>query len=148
MSDIRMKKDDYYLEIAKTVAKRSTCLRRNYGAVIVKDDRIISTGYNGAPRGDENCCDRGTCPRIEKQVAHNSGDYSDCCSVHAEQNAIIHGTFSDMQGATLYLAGFEHGSDVPISASPCPICARMIRNAGIKIIISTYRSTIHQEKTT
>lgn len=135
--DNRMSKDAYYLEIAKTIAKRSTCLRRNYGAVIVNADRIVSTGYNGAPRGDENCCDRGTCPRIEKQIAHNSGDYSDCCSVHAEQNAIIHGTFSDMQGATLYLSGFDSDSGTLIKAKPCPICSRMIRNAGITRVVSS-----------
>lgn len=133
----RITKDSYYLEIAKTVATRSTCLRRNYGAIIVNADRIVSTGYNGAPRGDENCCDRGTCPRIEKQVAHNTGDYSDCCSVHAEQNAIIHGTFSDMQGATLYLAGFDHESGDLLDAMPCPICHRMIKNAGIARVVAT-----------
>lgn len=137
--DNRMSKDAYYLEIAKTIAKRSTCLRRNYGAVIVNADRIVSTGYNGAPRGDENCCDRGTCPRIEKQIAHNSGDYSDCCSVHAEQNAIIHGTFSDMQGATLYLSGFDFDSGTLIEAKPCPICSRMIRNAGITRVVSSQK---------
>ena len=138
--DNRMSKDAYYLEIAKTIAKRSTCLRRNYGAVIVNADRIVSTGYNGAPRGDENCCDRGTCPRIEKQIAHNSGDYSDCCSVHAEQNAIIHGTFSDMQGATLYLSGFDYDSGTLIEAKPCPICSRMIRNAGITRVVSSQKT--------
>lgn len=138
--DNRMSKDVYYLEIAKTIAKRSTCLRRNYGAVIVNADRIVSTGYNGAPRGDENCCDRGTCPRIEKQIAHNSGDYSDCCSVHAEQNAIIHGTFSDMQGATLYLSGFDFDSGTLIEAKPCPICSRMIRNAGITRVVTSQKT--------
>lgn len=135
--DTRISKDAYYLEIAKTVARRSTCLRRNYGAVIVNADRIVSTGYNGAPRGNENCCERATCARIEKQAAHNSGDYSDCCSVHAEQNAIIHGTFSDMQGATLYLSGFDHESGALIEAEPCPICSRMIRNAGITRVVSS-----------
>ena len=138
--DARMSKDAYYLEIAKTIAKRSTCLRRNYGAVIVNADRIVSTGYNGAPRGDENCCDRGTCPRIEKQIAHNSGDYSDCCSVHAEQNAIIHGTFSDMQGATLYLSGVDSDSGTLIKAKPCPICSRMIRNAGITRVVTSQKT--------
>ena len=135
--DTRISKDDYYLEIAKTVARRSTCFRRNYGAVIVNADRIVSTGYNGAPRGAANCCDTGVCPRKQNNVAHNSGDYSDCCSVHAEQNAIIHGTFSDMQGATLYLAGFEHQSPDILSAQPCPICMRMLQNAGIKRIVAT-----------
>ena len=129
-------KDDYYLQIAKDVAMRSTCLRRNYGAVIVNHDRIVSTGYNGAPRGEENCCDRGTCPRMANNVPHNSGTYSDCCSVHAEQNAIIHATFTDMQGATLYLYGVNPANGEPImDISPCPICSRMIKNAGISRVV-------------
>lgn len=133
----RLSKDDYYLRIAKDVAMRSTCLRRNYGAVIVNHDRIVSTGYNGAPRGEVNCCDRGTCPRIENNVPHNSGTYSDCCSVHAEQNAIIHATFTDMQGATLYLYGVNPESGETISdISPCPICSRMIKNAGISRVVA------------
>lgn len=136
----RPTKDDYYLRIAKDVAMRSTCLRRNYGAVIVNHDRIVSTGYNGAPRGEENCCDRGTCPRMENNVPHNSGTYSDCCSVHAEQNAIIHATFTDMQGATLYLYGVNPESGETISdISPCPICSRMIKNAGIsRVVVPTW----------
>lgn len=132
----RMSKDEYYLQIAKDVAMRSTCLRRNYGAVIVNHDRIISTGYNGAPRGEENCCDRGTCPRMENNVPHNSGTYSDCCSVHAEQNAIIHASFEDMQDGTLYLVGVnpKDGSTLT-DISPCPICSRMIKNAGISRVV-------------
>ena len=132
----RMSKDEYYLQIAKDVAMRSTCLRRNYGAVIVNHDRIVSTGYNGAPRGEENCCDRGTCPRMENNVPHNSGTYSDCCSVHAEQNAIIHASFEDMQNGTLYLVGVnpKDGSTLT-DISPCPICSRMIKNAGISRVV-------------
>lgn len=132
----RPSKDSYYLQIAKDVAMRSTCLRRNYGAVIVNHDRIVSTGYNGAPRGEENCCDRGTCPRMENNVPHNSGTYSDCCSVHAEQNAIIHASFEDMQDGTLYLVGVnpKDGSTLT-DISPCPICSRMIKNAGISRVV-------------
>lgn len=134
---MRIGKHEYYLELAKTVTLRSTCLRRNYGAVIVNQDRIISTGYNGAPRGQENCCDRGTCPRMSSNTPHNSGTYSECSSVHAEQNAIIHGTFTDMQGATLYLVGIDHETgELVLPAEPCPICMRMIRNAGIAQIIT------------
>ena len=132
-------KKAYYLDIAKAVSKRSTCLKRHYGAVIVKDDEIIATGYNGAPRGEENCCDRGFCPRMN--VSHNSGNYADCPAVHAEQNAIISASRRDLIGATLYLCGEEINPDTKevatiTSAVPCPICARIIRNSGIAKIIS------------
>lgn len=135
----RPSKKEYYLEIAKMVSKRSTCLKRHYGAVIVKDDEIIATGYNGSPRGTENCCDKRTCPRMN--VPHNSGDYSNCPAVHAEQNAIISASRRDMIGATLYLCGEElnietNEIDTITSATPCPICTNMLANAGIKNIIS------------
>ena len=130
----RINKNDYYLNIARAVSRRSTCLRRQYGAVIVKNDEIIATGYNGAPRGEENCCDKGFCPRTH--MAHNSGDYSDCPAVHAEQNAMLSAPRKEMIGAKLYLAGYELKGDewVPIpdkETSPCPICGRMIKNAGL-----------------
>lgn len=140
----RISKDEYYLNIALAVSKRSTCLKRRYGCVIVKDDEIIATGYNGSPRGSENCCDIGECPRMN--VPHNSGDYSDCNSVHAEQNAMLSANRKDMIGATLYLAGEERRwSEVNQSyfdwyiiknAVPCPICERMIKNAGIAKFVS------------
>lgn len=135
----RISKDDYYLGIAEAVSRRSTCLKRQYGAVIVNNDEIVSTGYNGAPRGTDNCCDKYvSCPRRNKE--HNSGDYSDCPAVHAEQNAIISASRREMQGATLYLYGKEYNSDgkfVPIKdASPCPICMRMILNSGIVRFVS------------
>ena len=132
----RPTKHDYYLSLAQDVAKRSTCLRRKYGAVIVKDDRIISTGYNGAPRGRDNCCDRGTCLRQEMNIP--SGErYELCRSVHAEANAIIHATYADMIGSTLYLAGIDALSNEPLSVSePCSMCKRMIINAQIEKIIS------------
>lgn len=133
----RMSKTEYYLEIALAVSKRSTCLKRRYGAVIVNNDEIISTGYNGNPRGEENCCDRGTCQRMD--LPSNSGNYNDCYSVHAEQNAMISARRKDMLGATIYLAGEKSvdGKWVELlDAEPCPICFRMIKNSGIEKIIS------------
>lgn len=129
---MRLSRDEYYLNIAKAVSKRSTCLRRQYGAVIVNNDEIISTGYNGAPRGEVNCCDTGICHRQDH--AHNDGDYRSCSSVHAEMNAIISASRSEMIGSTMYLAGFENGEE--LIAEPCPICKRIIHNAGIIAIIN------------
>lgn len=126
-------KHEYYLGIAEAVAKRSTCLRRQYGAVIVKDDRIISTGYNGSARGMENCCDKGVCWREEHDIPHGQ-QYEKCQAVHAEANAIINANPSDMIGATLYLAGFEHG--IPIHRpEPCEMCYRLIVNARISKVV-------------
>ena len=99
----RMSKNEYYLAIALAVSKRSTCLKRRYGAVIVNNDEIISTGYNGNPRGEENCCDRGNCQRMN--LPSNSGNYNDCFSVHAEQNAMISASRNEMLGSTIFLAG-------------------------------------------
>ena len=133
----RMSKTEYYLEIALAVSKRSTCLKRRYGAVIVNNDEIISTGYNGNPRGEQNCCDRGTCQRMD--LPSNTGNYNDCFSVHAEQNAMISARRKDMLGATIYLAGEKSvdGEWVELlDAEPCPICFRMIKNSGIEKIIS------------
>ena len=102
----RPSKDEYYLSIAEAVLARSTCLRRKYGAVIVKEDEIISTGYNGSPRGAKNCCDVGYCERDTKGIPH--GERCEMCSsVHAEANAIISASRRDMLGSTLYLAGQE-----------------------------------------
>ena len=136
-SSNRMSKTEYYLGIAFAVSKRSTCLKRHYGAVIVNNDEIISTGYNGNPRGEDNCCDRGNCKRMD--VPSNSGDYSDCFSVHAEQNCMISASRNEMIGSTIYLAGemFVDDSWIEIEdAEPCPICFRMIKNSGIKKIVS------------
>ena len=134
----RIDKDLYYLNIAKAVAQRSTCLKRHYGAVIVNHDEIIATGYNGAARNQKNCCDSfPVCPRISKP--HNSGDYSDCPAVHAEQNAMLSASRQEMMGSTLYLYGEEYNENqelVPVKdCSPCPICARMIANAGILNVV-------------
>ena len=125
----RISKENYYLSIAAEVARRSTCLRRQYGAVIVKNDEIVATGYNGAPRGDENCCDVGSCWRERNNIPHGE-QYEKCVAVHAEQNAIISASRRDMLGSTLYLSGFEAGRPIE-DATPCLICARLIKNAGI-----------------
>ncbi len=125
--------DDYFIEIAKVVSSRSTCLRRKYGAVIVKDRVMISSGYNGAPRGIDNCIDIGTCVRKELNVP--SGErYELCEAVHAEQNAIINAPPERMKGATIYIAGFEE--DMSCAAGkPCKLCDRMIRNAQITEVV-------------
>lgn len=127
----RVSVDQYYLNIARAVSKRSSCLKRQYGAVIVNNQEIIATGYNGSPRGETNCCDLGFCVRLHEP--HNSGKYDTCKSVHAEQNAIISASRAGMIGSTLYLYGEENGK--PIDAAPCPICARMIKNAGIVAVV-------------
>lgn len=124
--------DESYLEIARAVSRRSSCLKRQYGAVIVNNQEIIATGYNGSPRGEVNCCDVGVCNRLNE--VHNSGKYDLCKSVHAEQNAIISASRKDMIGGTLYLYGEENGK--PVDARPCPICERMIKNAGISRVVS------------
>lgn len=128
----RIDKDTYYLNIAKAVSMRSTCLRRQYGAVIVNNDEIIATGYNGSPRGSDNCCDMGFCWREEHDIPHGE-QYEKCVAVHAEQNAIISAPRDKMIGATLYLYGSENG--MAINAEPCLICHRMIQNAGISDVV-------------
>ena len=129
----RVDKDTYYLNIAKAVSMRSTCLRRQYGAVIVKNDEIIATGYNGSPRGEVNCCDAGYCWREENDIPHGE-QYEKCVAVHAEQNAIISAPRDKMIGATLYLYGEENG--MILEAEPCEICRRMIANSGISDIVT------------
>ncbi len=131
----RRDKINYYLDIAQAVASRGTCTRRNFGAIIVKNDQIISTGYVGAPRGRTNCTDLGYCTR-EKLKIPRGERYELCRSVHAEANAIIHASRQDMMGATLFLVGleFSNGSLVE-GANPCAMCKRMIINAGIATVI-------------
>lgn len=131
---MRLSKQKYYLGIAEQVAVRSTCIRRQYGAIIVKDDRIISTGYNGSARGEENCNDVGSCWREVHHIPHGQ-QYEKCRAVHAEANAIINGNPTDMIGATLFLAGFENGKPLE-QAEPCEMCKRMIQNARIKEVIT------------
>lgn len=142
----RISKEEYYLNIALAVSKRSTCLKRHYGCVIVKDDVIVATGYNGSPRGEVNCCDTGECKRAN---AERYSDYTLCESVHAEQNAIMMASREELKGATLYLAceSFEHVCNSDRTAFvelwmedeepiPCPLCQRMIKNAGITSVIN------------
>ncbi|MGE5549040.1 MAG: deoxycytidylate deaminase [Bacteroidota bacterium] len=128
----RPSKEEYYLRLAEAVSARSTCLRRRFGAVIVKDDQIISTGYAGAPRGTPNCLELGVCPR-EKAGIPAGQRYELCRSVHAEANAIIHAARRDMLGGTLYLAcvNARSGELVP-GTRPCKMCTRLIINAGLK----------------
>ena len=130
----RKDKIDYYLDIADTVSKRSTCIRRKYGAIIVRNDEIISTGYNGAPRGRKNCGDIGHCTR-EALAVPPGQRYELCRSVHAEANAIISAARRDTIGATLFLAGREYGNDMFTDTTVCPMCRRMIINAGITRIV-------------
>lgn len=131
----RRDKINYYLDIAETVAERSTCIRRRYGAIIVRDDEIIATGYNGAPRGRKNCGDLGMCKR--DQLGIPTGErYELCRSVHAEQNAIISAARKDCIGATMYLAGRSGKTGELLSdTTSCSMCRRFIINAGIKKVI-------------
>ena len=141
----RISKDEYYLAIAQTVALRSTCLRRQYGAVIVKNDRIISTGYNGSARGEENCCDVGECWREAHGIPHGE-QYEKCVAVHAEDNAISQAGRETI-GATLYLAGLEDGET--IEAKPCLMCERKIKNAQISTVVlgaPEWYTKIHYER--
>ncbi|MEG1783072.1 MAG: deaminase [Oscillospiraceae bacterium] len=132
---MRQNKINYYLDIAETVLARGTCLRRNYGAIIVKNDEIISTGYVGAPRGRKNCCDIGKCIRQELNIPRGER-YEVCRSVHAEANAIISAPRHEMMGATMYLCGKEMDTGEYVkNANSCSMCKRMIINAGIKNVI-------------
>ena len=131
----RRDKQNYYLDIAETVLERGTCLRRNFGAIIVRDDQIISTGYSGSPRGRRNCCDIGVCMR-EKLSIPRGERYEMCRSVHAEQNAIIAAARRDMIGASLYLVGRDASTgELVEDANACAMCKRLIINAGISTVI-------------
>lgn len=130
----RISKIEYYLNIAEAVAQRGTCLRRKFGAVIVKDDRIVSTGYAGAPRGRINCCDRGTCFRMENNIPSGQR-YELCRSIHAEMNAIINASKEEMLGAVMYLTGIENDGTYTKNANCCAMCKRVVINSGIKYVI-------------
>ena len=130
----RISKADTYLNCAETFAYRSTCLKRKYGAVIVKDDAVISTGYNGSPRGYENCCDIGICPRIERNM-HQGEGYGMCRAIHAEANALLNCSREQTVGADLYLTGVNPKDNSIHKAKPCPLCARSIIQAGINNVI-------------
>lgn len=127
----RVSKTDTYLNCAEVFAYRSTCLKRKYGAVIVKDDVVISTGYNGSPRGFENCCEIGSCPRMERDM-HQGEGYGICRAVHAEMNALLNCSRQQTMNADLYLVGVNPQDNTIHRARPCPLCARAIIQAGIR----------------
>lgn len=131
----RRDKINYYLDIAETVLERGTCLRRNFGAIIVKNDEIVSTGYVGAPRGRMNCCDLGYCTR-EKLGIPKGQRYELCRSVHAEANAIISASRRDMVGGTIYLVGRDaRTGELLHDATSCAMCRRQIINAGLEKVV-------------
>ena len=131
----RRDKTNYYLDIAQTVAERGTCLRRNYGAIIVKNDEIISTGYVGAPRGRKNCSDLGVCIRQQMNIPRGER-YEMCRSVHAEANAIISASRNELIDSTLYLVGLEASTgELVANSCCCAMCKRMVINAGIKQVV-------------
>ena len=131
----RVSKENYYLDIAETVIGRATCLRRCYGALIVNNDEIISTGYNGAPRGRKNCVDLGRCARDAMNVPRGER-YELCRSVHAEANAIISAARRDMVGGTLYLVGRDaQTGELLGDATSCSMCRRLVINAGLERVV-------------
>ena len=131
---MRPTKTQYYLDIALAVSKRSTCLRRHYGAIIVKNDEIIATGYNGSPRGKTNCIDINYCERIEKNIPAGER-YELCKAVHSEQNAIISASRSELNGAIMYINGIDVDGGKTANCKPCLICEKLIINSGIKKVI-------------
>lgn len=142
--DQRMSKDKYYLNIADAVLDRSTCLRRKYGAIIVKNDEILSTGYNGAPRGRVNCSELGYCNREQLNIPSGQR-YELCRSVHAEANAIISAARRDMLGGTLYLVGRDAKTHELLDETmPCSMCKRLILNAGITQVVVRTGSESHK----
>lgn len=131
----RVDKNNYYLDIAETVVERGTCLRRNFGAIIVKNDEIVSTGYTGAPRGRKNCSDLGICTREQLQIPRGER-YELCRSVHAEANCIISAARRDMIGSTLYLVGKDAKTgELVENTNSCAMCKRQIINAGIEKVV-------------
>jgi dCMP deaminase len=125
--------DEYFINIAKAVSRRATCLRRKYGAVITKDNIIVSTGYNGAPAGMKDCLEVGKCTRKELQIPHGER-YELCHSVHAEANAIIRASVDELNGSTIYISGLDE-FDEECNSEPCMMCKRMILNAKIKKVV-------------
>lgn len=130
----RISKENMYLNCAESFAYRSTCIKRKYGAVIVKDDVVISTGYNGSPRGYENCSDKGSCYRIDHNM-HQGEGYGYCKAIHAEANALLNCSRAQTLGATLYLSGVNPIDGTIHKAKPCPICARSIIQSGIEDVV-------------
>ena len=130
------KTDEYYLQIADAVSIKSKCLKKHYGAIIVKNNELISTGFNGPARGEAHCT---KCTKVgsDKDVV----EYSSCPAIHAEQNAIISASRQEMLGSVLYLSGRDASGSIdeiglPIAARPCEICLRLIKNAGIEKVIN------------
>lgn len=133
--NMRVSKENYYLDIAETVAERGTCMRRQFGAIIVKDDVIISTGYNGAPRGRQNCTDINFCIRDELKIPRGER-YEMCRSVHAEANAIIAAPRDLMLGSTLYMVCVNpKDGGLYAGTSSCMMCKRLVINAGIDTVV-------------
>ena len=131
----RVDKTNYYLDIAETILERGTCIRNNYGSVIVKNDEIISTGYTGAPRGRKNCLDLGYCTR-KAQTELSGAGFELCRSVHSEMNAIISADRKSMIGSTLYLVGVNKRNGEYVKDNyPCTLCKRMIINSGIEKVV-------------
>jgi dCMP deaminase len=125
--------DEYFINIAKAIAARATCLRRRYGAVVTKENIIVSTGYNGAAAGVVDCLEVGKCTRMELQIPHGQR-YELCHSVHAEANAIIRASADELKGATIYISGVD-GDGAECSSGPCMMCKRMILNAGVSRVV-------------
>lgn len=136
---MRPGKDEYYLNIAKVVATRSTCLRRRYGAVIVNNDQIVGTGYNGSPRGEQNCCDIGVCHREELNIPKGER-YELCVAIHAEDNAVMQAGRERTNGATIYIAGIEADGKLA-NPAPCKMCRRKLINAGITRVVGLDHNT-------
>ena len=133
--DSRRSKENYYLDIAEAALERSTCLRRQFGAIIVRDDEIVATGYNGAPRGRANCIDLNYCIRQQRNVPRGT-QYELCRAIHAEANAIIAASREEMIGSTLYLVGRDtQTGEIMRDADSCPMCKRQIINAGISQVV-------------
>lgn len=144
MDNTRVDKNNYYLDIAETVIERGTCLRRNFGAIIVKNDEIVSTGYTGAPRGRDNCCGIGVCIR-EKLAIPRGERYELCRSVHAEANCIISAARREMIGAALYLVGKDKKTGEYVeNTSSCSMCKRLIINAGIEKVVIRKNKTEYE----
>lgn len=133
MKQTRLSKEEYYLGIAEAVLERSTCLRRKYGAVLVKNDEIVSTGYNGSARGEDNCCDTGECAREALNIPKGER-YELCVAIHAEDNAITSAGRHRALGATLYIVGKEANGEYA-NPNPCIMCRRKIINAGIVRVV-------------
>lgn len=131
--DIRPGWHEYFIDIARTVSRRATCLRRKYGALITKDNNIVSTGYNGAPRGMRDCLQEGKCTRQMLDIPHGQR-YELCHSVHAEANAIIRASMGELDGSTIYISGTDD-KGMECDSAPCMMCKRMILNARISLVV-------------